>query len=74
MKEILPDKTETPMFKLKEAREDYVSVVLQKDNDKKMSTSELNLALTWALRKAGVEYLDLTIREHSDGYEIIVET
>lgn len=71
MTEILSHKTEMPSFKSKEIRKDYVAVSLDKT---KTNISEINIALAWALHKAGVENLDITIREKEDSYEIIVET
>ncbi len=73
MKEILSHKTEIPSFKSKEIRKDYVAVSLDKTKTKNL-LSELNMALSWALHKAGVETLDITIREKEDSYDIIVET
>jgi len=73
MKEILSHKTEMPTFKSKEIREDYVSVSLDKTKTKNL-ISEINMALAWALHSAGVEKVDITIREKGDSYEIIVET
>lgn len=73
MTEILSHKTEIPSFKSKEIRKDYVSVTLDKTKTKSLLT-EINIALSWALHKAGVENLDITIREKEDSYDIIVET
>ena len=73
MKEILPHKTESPIFKSKEIREDYVAVTLDKSNTINL-VRDIHFALAWALHKAGVENLDVTIREKEDSYEIIVET
>lgn len=73
MKEILPHKTESPTFKSKEVREDYVAVTLDKSKTTNL-VRDIHFALAWALHKAGVENLDVTIREKEDSYEIIVET
>lgn len=73
MREILPDKTEMPSFKMKESRKDYVAVTLDKSKNQNL-IKDLHLAIMWALGKAGVKNLDLTIRENEDNYEIIIET
>lgn len=73
MKEILPHKTEDAPFKLKEFRKDYVSVVLDKDKTKNL-IHDIHVALSWAIHKAGVQDLDVTLRETEGSYEIIIET
>lgn len=73
MTEILSHKTEIPSFKSKEVRKDYVAVTLDKTKTTNV-LGEINVALAWALHKAGVVNIDVTIREKEDTYEIIVET
>ena len=71
--EIISEKIETNVvFKSKEVRENYVSVALDKENVENLF-AEITFALAWALNQAGIDGLDITIRENQSEYEVILE-